>query len=205
MARMGNLGIMVSLVGLLAATVWISLGISIVAAVAAVASVTAVFWQFRLSGPRIRVEITDSRINPHTEDAMLNSESIIWEKMSDSLHAKYPVKAVAVDVSNAGRMATSIQSWWIDVAPRVSVSDYEWPVNPRVPIRIDPGDRLRFYVELGAVTEIARCAKYPFGRVRGTLHGFVRQGDGKEIRSKVPLIIPVEEIPQNEAESEVPT
>ena len=161
--------------------------------IAAVGSFTGVallafaVWQHRRSGPRLQVDIKCARLG---WGSMLTGGKT-WYCADDRTLATYPTPAVSVHVVNRGRMAATIGSWGVDVGSRMVYCQLNLPHNPQLPVQIEPGGSAVFVAELAEVIAGNHAASKALGGSLGKVYGEVTRADGKTIRSRSSLRIPL--------------
>ena len=164
----------------------ILIAIALIGAVTGVASIAITVWQHMISGPRLRVEVAQARFN--SESSIIGGQA--WAQSDAKVIAQFPIAAVAVSVINYGRMATYINRWGIMLPANMMLHDLQTPINPNLPARIEPGERLTFFADIDMVARGARAAYQTFGGQRGEISGVVHRGDGKSAKSPAMILPP---------------
>ena len=166
----------------------ITLGIASIGAFTGIAALGITVSQFWLSGPRLRVQIKCAHIGAFS--ILTGGES--WDSADARTLAAHPVPAVSIHVANRGRMATTIETWGIDVGSRMIYRQLNLPHNPELPVKLEAGASATFLAELAEVVAGNRAAINTLGGHPGKVYGEVSRGDGKTVRSKRPLRIPTD-------------
>lgn len=165
---------------LLAAVDLTTLLIAAVGAFAGIGSLIFTIWQFRLSGPRLVVEIKRARIG----GASIITGGRSWDSADARTLAAHPILAVSIHVANRGRMATTIQSWGVDVGAGMIFQQTNLILNPQLPVKIDAGASVTFLAELSEVLAGNHAAAKTLGGRMNRVYGQVTRGDGRTIRSR---------------------
>ena len=164
----------------------LALALTAVGSFTGIALLVSRVWQYRLSGPRLRVEIKCARIGWRS---MLTGAGT-WNCADARTLAAHPTPAISVHVVNRGRMAATVASWGVDIGARMVYCQPGLPHNPRLPVQIEPGGSVVFVAELAEVVAGNRAATKTLGGNLGMVYGEITRADGKTIRSRSSLRIP---------------
>lgn len=146
----------------------IALVIALVGLVLSVISLTWQVLQWRLAGSRVKVET----------------------RLAVGVGGQPPLdKLIAITARNVGRTAISLTGWGLlDVRRDAHVPGHTMgvPMNPAMPVRLEPGTAQDFYMPLETtVTQLTEMGVLPAAR----LHGFVSLATGKRAKDRKPITL----------------
>lgn len=165
----------------------ITLGVASAGALTDVASLAIALSHFWLSGARIRVAVTAGWLGPSGRRAFGTKT---WDNSDARIVGTPAIQTVAVTASNRGRLATTIYAWGIVVGKEMEWSRPGMSPNSTLPVRIEPGESETFVVPLQDVIASHFAASVAMGQRSSKVYGRIRLGDGRDLRSRKPLVIP---------------
>lgn len=167
----------------------ITLGIASIGAFTGIAALGITISQFWLSGARLRVKITAGWLGA---DRRVAHNVKTWDPVDARMVGRPATRILAVTAVNRGRMATTINAWGVIIGKRMEDTAPRMPPNPKLPVRIEPGESETFVIQLEDVITAHYAAPVAMGRRTGKVRGRIRLGDGRALRSRRSLTIPTD-------------
>ena len=162
----------------------------VIAIVGLVLSVVSLGWQaatFRFSGPRVRVTLSEGLRGPL--GAMIASPSVYTEAGRHVVESQgYTEPLLAIGVTNAGRMAVTIDRWTLRFGNKAAFQNPTDPRNPPLPYRLDAHSSATWYADLEPLRLLQ--ATFSDQSVKaGRIIASVDLGNGTTVKSKTSVIV----------------
>ena len=161
----------------------------IVAIVGAFMGLAALVWnvaEYRLTGPRVKVEIKAAMPSTGMDGAMTGPEDV-W---SQHLDPRFSDRAVAIKVRNVGRFPATVESYQVDIAEGYAFSYVQSLLGPPVPHRMEAGEAETWFIEFDAVKAFKDAVGATVDLKDHTVRASLLLGDGRRVKSKNSIAIP---------------